>query len=179
VLSGVRIASADDGFPTGSPGEVLSSIQDAGFTPRGHFFFVGTTSLGRSVVVVMPVGGDPLLALESGDLVDVNGNADPFDDGTAVVLVFSAALADDGTLAVITRNFGPLSAFNFDVIGIVPVPLPCAAGFDAQGGATVDDIFIYLNAWFAGDLRADADRSGGLSVDDIFVFLNAWFAGCP
>ena len=26
---------------------------------------------------------------------------------------------------------------------------------------------------------ADFNRSGQLSVDDIFSFLNAWFAGCP
>lgn len=26
---------------------------------------------------------------------------------------------------------------------------------------------------------ADADRSGTVTIDDIFVYLNAWFAGCP
>jgi hypothetical protein len=26
---------------------------------------------------------------------------------------------------------------------------------------------------------ADADRNGSVSIDDIFIFLNAWFTGCP
>jgi uncharacterized membrane protein len=53
----------------------------------------------------------------------------------------------------------------------------CPVDFDCSGSLTVQDIFAYLNAWFAGDPRADFN-GGGLSVPDIFDFLNAWFAGC-
>jgi hypothetical protein len=53
---------------------------------------------------------------------------------------------------------------------------PCPADFNG-GGLAVQDIFDYLNAWFAGDLRADFN-GGGLAIQDIFDFLNAWFAGC-
>jgi hypothetical protein len=41
----------------------------------------------------------------------------------------------------------------------------------------VQDIFDYLNAWFANDPRADFNGAGQ-SVQDIFDYLSAWFAGC-
>jgi glycosylphosphatidylinositol phospholipase D len=56
-------------------------------------------------------------------------------------------------------------------------PAPCVPDFNMSGGLEVQDIFDYLNAWFAGDPRADFN-GGGLAVQDIFDFLNAWFAGC-
>lgn len=54
----------------------------------------------------------------------------------------------------------------------------CPANFDGVGGLGVQDIFGFLNAWFALDPRADFDASGSTTVQDIFTFLNAWFAGC-
>ncbi|HMN42273.1 MAG TPA: GC-type dockerin domain-anchored protein [Phycisphaerales bacterium] len=53
----------------------------------------------------------------------------------------------------------------------------CRADFNGDGSIAVQDIFDFLNAWFAGDLRADFN-GGGLAVQDIFDYLNAWFAGC-
>ncbi len=57
------------------------------------------------------------------------------------------------------------------------VHLICAGDFNCSGSLSVQDIFDFLNAWFAADPRADFN-GGGLSVQDIFDFLNAWFAGC-
>jgi hypothetical protein len=56
----------------------------------------------------------------------------------------------------------------------------CYADFDKLGGRTVDDIFVYLNAWFANSpfAKVGGDGVATPTVDDIFVFLNAWFAGC-
>ncbi|HMN40499.1 MAG TPA: GC-type dockerin domain-anchored protein [Phycisphaerales bacterium] len=56
----------------------------------------------------------------------------------------------------------------------------CHADFNHINGLTVQDIFEFLNAWFAGDLGADIDGngSGPLTVQSIFSFLNVWFAGC-
>jgi hypothetical protein len=59
-----------------------------------------------------------------------------------------------------------------------PPTLPCAPDFNNSGGLTVQDIFDFLGAWFAGDPRADFNNSGGLTVQDIFDFLGAWFGGC-
>ncbi len=57
------------------------------------------------------------------------------------------------------------------------ITAPCAADFDHSGTLTVQDIFDFLNAWFAGNPAADFN-GGGLTVQDIFDYLNAWFAGC-
>jgi hypothetical protein len=54
----------------------------------------------------------------------------------------------------------------------------CPADFNNSGVLEVQDIFDFLNAWFAGNLSADFNNSGVLEVQDIFDFLNAWFAGC-
>ena len=54
----------------------------------------------------------------------------------------------------------------------------CPANFDGTIGLTVQDIFAFLDAWFAGDPRTDFDGTGGIAVADIFAFLSAWFAGC-
>ncbi|HMN41016.1 MAG TPA: GC-type dockerin domain-anchored protein [Phycisphaerales bacterium] len=54
----------------------------------------------------------------------------------------------------------------------------CTADFNCSGALSVQDIFDFLNAWFAGNPAADFNGSG-LAVSDIFDFLNAWFAGCP
>jgi hypothetical protein len=54
----------------------------------------------------------------------------------------------------------------------------CLADFDCSGSPTLDDIFAYLNAWFAGQPGVDADASGSVSVDDLFIFLSRWFDGC-
>ena len=40
--------------------------------------------------------------------------------------------------------------------------------------------FRFSAAWFAGDHRAGLQRGADcLTVQDIFDFLAAWFAGCP
>lgn len=54
----------------------------------------------------------------------------------------------------------------------------CRGDFNCTGGAEVQDIFDFLNAWFASDPLADFDGNGAIEVQDIFDFLNAWFAGC-
>jgi hypothetical protein len=54
----------------------------------------------------------------------------------------------------------------------------CPADFDASGSLQVQDIFAFLNAWFASDPSSDFNRVDGIGVPDIFDFLSAWFAGC-
>jgi glucose/arabinose dehydrogenase len=55
--------------------------------------------------------------------------------------------------------------------------VPCPADYNRSGGVEIQDIFDFLNGWFAADSRADFN-GGGLSVGDIFDFINEWFAGC-
>ena len=49
-----------------------------------------------------------------------------------------------------------------------------AADFNCGGGISVQDIFDFLAAWFAGDPTADVGGDG-VTVQDIFDFLVAWF----
>lgn len=69
-----------------------------------------------------------------------------------------------------------LGSVNDIVHGPAAAP-PCVADFNHANGITVQDIFDFLSAWFAGAPSADVN-GGGLSVQDIFDFLSAWFAGC-
>jgi hypothetical protein len=54
----------------------------------------------------------------------------------------------------------------------------CIADFDCSGAKNIDDIFIYLNAWFTNDPRCDVTAPASITIDDLFVFINIWFAGC-
>jgi hypothetical protein len=79
--------------------------------------------------------------------------------------------------APLCTDRGPI--FMADNMTVTLLGAPCAPDFDQNGTLAVADIFAFINAWFAGDVRADFDGSGALGVADIFAFLNAWFAGCP
>lgn len=54
----------------------------------------------------------------------------------------------------------------------------CLADANGDGAVSVQDVFEFLGAFFAGDPRADIDGSGTVSVQDVFEFLAAYFAGC-
>jgi hypothetical protein len=56
----------------------------------------------------------------------------------------------------------------------------CYADYNKTGGISVQDIFDFLNDWFAGSKFAIVGGDGNtgvLNVQNIFDFLNAWFAG--
>jgi hypothetical protein len=55
----------------------------------------------------------------------------------------------------------------------------CTANINQAGGTSVQDIFDFLQLYFAADPRADINRSGAISVQDIFDFLSMYFVGCP
>ena len=60
-------------------------------------------------------------------------------------------------------------------------PRPCCpTDFNFDGTTSADDIFAFLDQWFAQNGStgsADYNNSGGVTADDIFAFLDAWFAG--
>ncbi len=60
----------------------------------------------------------------------------------------------------------------------VTATFTCRADFNNAGGLTVQDIFDFLAAYFAGLPAADFNGAGGLTVQDIFDYLAAYFAGC-
>lgn len=64
----------------------------------------------------------------------------------------------------------------------------CSADFNGSGGVDPDDLFAFLDAWFAQNgmsgavLSADINASMTVDPDDLFAFLDLWFAengNCP
>lgn len=54
----------------------------------------------------------------------------------------------------------------------------CKADFNQNGALSVQDVFDFLDAWFAGQPEANfAGGSGTPTVQSVFDFLTAWFAG--
>ena len=66
--------------------------------------------------------------------------------------------------------------------------ISCPADFNGSGTVGVDDLFGFLDAWFAqflaapGMPSADFDNDLDVDVSDLFGFLDAWFmafgSGC-
>jgi hypothetical protein len=96
-----------------------------------------------------------------GNAASGDGIRTGFNDGGEVA--FRLAFAD-GSEGIFTTAPNPVAA--------------CAPDYDHSGTLSVQDIFDFLNGWFAGAAQADFNHSGGLEVQDIFDFLNAWFGGC-
>lgn len=57
-------------------------------------------------------------------------------------------------------------------------PPGCPADYDCSGTVSVQDVFSFLQLYFAGDARADFNAVGGVTTQDVFDFLGAFFAGC-
>jgi hypothetical protein len=52
---------------------------------------------------------------------------------------------------------------------------PFIGDWNADGVLQAQDIFDFLNSWFAGD--GDANEDGVTNLQDVFDFVNGWFAG--
>lgn len=64
-------------------------------------------------------------------------------------------------------------------IAVLTITNSCIADFNSSGSVTVQDIFDFLNTYFAASPAADVNTSGSVTVQDIFDFLDAYFAACP
>ncbi len=89
---------------------------------------------------------------------------------TDTLLIAGAGAQDEGNYVCIATNACGAAASP-------PTAHGCVADFDHVDGLTVQDIFEFLNAWFASNPSADINGDG-IAVQDIFDFLNLWFAGC-
>jgi hypothetical protein len=149
----------------------------------GHYFIAGNTLEGAVRSSAGVIDGTSIV-IRKGDPVDVNGNGLADDDAfvqgfNSEVGAGKAFLTDSGQLwlDINIQNGANVSIGRAIVRMQVAITPPCAPDFNHSGGLEVQDIFDFLNAWFAGNPAADFN-GGGLAVQDIFDFLNAWFAGC-
>lgn len=109
-------------------------------------------------------------------------------DGTAEGTCMLANVLPDPGSSVSSEHGKLLTLANNRLFTVLESPMwgrevhvidLCPADFDNSGGdPVIDDLFLYLSAWFSGAPSADLDQAGGVSVDDLFRYVNAWFGGC-
>lgn len=114
--------------------------------------------------------------LVQGYIVANDGSAERDTDATA-----------NGQVGIVGFGVG-FHAYDVDGDGIIgpldvaffnPASPPCIADFNQSGSTTVDDLFLYMNAWFTGHPTANVNGSAGVTVDDLFFYFSAYFTGCP
>jgi uncharacterized membrane protein len=94
---------------------------------------------------------------------------------SGVTLTSASGISYDGTVIAGTgRDIHSGTSFAY----VATIPVYCPSDQNGNGVVEVQDIFDFLNDWFAGLSRADANGNGVLEVQDIFDYLNAWFQGC-
>lgn len=120
------------------------------------------------------LGNDPMPLTCSGGAGNAFAFATPPFSGTVNIGVRPCPGVSSYRLrCVVGDSSGCTSASSSNFIYTV-----CAADFNCSGGVSVQDIFEYLAAWFAGDARADVNGVGGVTVQDLLEFVASWFAGC-
>lgn len=158
----------------------------AGFSQFG----VGTdfSAPGASVLSTDITGAGGYVA---GDYATVSGTsfASPYSAGVAALILSKnstlTAAQVEGIMQTSSRDMGPVgydTGFGWGLVNaqaaLAATPSPCSAEFDGVPGLNTNDLFAFLNAWFAGSPIADVNGVAGLSPDDVFFYLNRWFAGC-
>ncbi len=94
----------------------------------------------------------------------------------AIALDGELALGPEGAAVLPSGDGG---AGGFAAYGFTVAAPACAADINHSGTVTVQDIFDFLAAYFAGDPIANFNGDAGITVQDLFDFLGAYFAGCP
>ena len=80
------------------------------------------------------------------------------------------------TLNLTTSNANTTLSSTSALVTNPGTRLPCPCDINASGAVTVQDIFDFLNLWFANDPRANFNGVAGVTVQDIFDFLSCWFS---
>ena len=124
------------------------------------------------------------LVLREGDPVDLDRDGTP-DTGSSVVSIdgtFGLALSSriGGLLRHyqnVTVDVNATTSTADDIDALLEITI-CLPDVNRSGTLTVQDIFDFLNLYFANDLAADYNNSFSITVQDIFDFLSGYFAGC-
>ena len=87
-------------------------------------------------------------------------------------LRYELARADIGMIYTIAGRDGYNLTTLPDECGLCPLDM------NADRLTSIDDLFLYFNAYFMGDSAADWDGVNGVAIDDLFLYINAYFTGC-
>ncbi len=144
--------------PSGHTHKVNLTIAEAAGTGNQTLTFTNTAgfAVNMQATLKLPVG-------RSACSVRVNG--------------IPTAYTPDITGRLSVNTFALATGANAVTTLVVTTVAGSSPDFNHTGVLEVQDIFDFLNAWFAGSGAADFN-GGGLAVQDIFDFLTAWFAGC-
>jgi hypothetical protein len=128
-----------------------------------------------SNIVRQSLPGVPLAALPPGSPMSLGA------------LVFRARIVydfnNDGMYvdpSLTSGSTSPDQAYN---VMMILMPRVLTSDFTRSGATDADDLFAFLDAWFAQNgqsgvgLSADFTSEGTVDADDLFAFLDAWFAG--
>jgi hypothetical protein len=211
VFNGVLLAKGGDPIVPGSSELWSGSVNSRtfqGFASNGKDVviagFTNNADAATDNVVVWRNGTKAEVLLREGQAVTINGRQF-FIGNFAPRFRGQAWITSDRKLALLTSFFeaGNVCSNNYSTLvsGIVTIDLPSAGpvcnnpsnisgpgqnttAIDAE--LTADDIIVFLNRFFAGNLLSDVSGpgqnttaiDGELTADDIIVFLNRFFAGC-
>jgi hypothetical protein len=211
VFNGVLLAKGGDPIVPGSSELWSGSVNSRtfqGFASNGNDVviagFTNNADAATDNVVVWRNGTKAEVLLREGQAVTINGRQF-FIGNFAPRFRGQAWITSDRKLALLTSFFeaGNVCSNNYSTLvsGIVTIDLPSAGpvcnnpsnisgpgqnttAIDAE--LTADDIIVFLNRFFAGNLLSDVSGpgqnttaiDGELTADDIIVFLNRFFAGC-
>ncbi len=171
VRNGVVIAQQGQPITPGAMEVWGGTFMEARGDNSGNYFVSGRTdNTNGTLNDVMVYNGTKVIARES----------DPVEGGAYFMHIFqgrSALLNDDFAYASTQLKASATGTSSLGSNSLVRIRV-CRADYDMNNTVSIDDIFVYLNAWFAGAQRADMDGASGVAIDDIFVYLNLWFAGC-
>ena len=145
-----------------APGVDIFTTFDTLTNPNGFAYATGTS------MAVPHVSG----------LAAIIWGINPSLPASSVRAIIESTVDDLGTPGRDNRfGYGRINAYK--AVLAARDTLYCTADVDLSGLGSVQDLFAFLEFYFAGDLRADYDRNGVVSVNDVFTFLQGWFAGCP
>jgi hypothetical protein len=95
------------------------------------------------------------------------------------VIVNRAPTTGNATLGLFKPGVQTGDPTSVQIVGIdIPSMPTCRVDYDNNGSVSLDDVFQFINGWFAQAPAADYDNSTTFTIDDIFQFINAWFTGC-
>lgn len=124
------------------------------------------------IVLTSPGGTQSVLAAPRSDTTIGGYNGYTF----TIVRHWEERAAGTWTLRLadeVAGGTGTFSSWQLRLHGYQPV---CRCDWNISGTATLQDLFDYLNSYFAA--QGDFSGDGATTLQDLFDFLECWFTGC-